>query len=162
MAGRQRSSRLQRELKQKRSFASDAQEAAVAVMRTADVLKRHMSVVIERYGVTLQQYNVLRILRGAYPEPLPTLEIAERLIERMPGITRLLDRLADKGLVFRERDGDDRRQVNCWITPAGLELLEEMDDPVLAADEAFLKPMSRPQVRTLIQLLERVRSTDLG
>ena len=97
----ERTSKLQGELKQRRKFASDAQEAAVGVMRTSDVLKRHMAGVIEAYGVTMQQYNVMRILRGVHPASLPTLEIGERLIEKMPGITRLLDRLEEKGFVYR-------------------------------------------------------------
>jgi DNA-binding MarR family transcriptional regulator len=153
-----RTSRLQQELKQRRSFASEAQEAAVGVMRTADVLKRHMAGVIEAYGVTMQQYNVLRILRGAHPDSLPTLEIGNRLIEMMPGITRLLDRLEEKGFVRRERDPQDRRLVNCWITQPGLDLLKDMDEPVLLADEEFMKHMSKKDVRALIDLLDRVRS----
>ena len=158
MAASKRTSRLQTELKQRRAFASEAQEAAVGVMRTSDVLKRHMAGVIEAYGVTMQQYNVLRILRGVHPGSLPTLEIGERLIEKMPGITRLLDRLEEKGFVYRERDGQDRRLVNCWITQTGLDLLTEMDEPVLLADEEFMQHMSKKDVRTLIDLLDRVRS----
>jgi DNA-binding MarR family transcriptional regulator len=153
-----RISKLQSELKQKRSFASEAQEAAVAVLRTSDVLKRHMAGVIEAYGVTMQQYNVLRILRGAYPGSLPTVEIGVRLIEQTPGITRLLDRLEEKGLAHRERDAEDRRLVNCRITQSGLDLLKVMDEPVLLADEEFMKHMSKKDVRTLIELLDRVRS----
>jgi DNA-binding MarR family transcriptional regulator len=152
-----RVSRLQQELRQKRSFASEAQEAAVAIMRTTDVLRSHIVGVIEPYGVTMQQYNVLRILRGAHPGSLPTLEIGVRLIERTPGVTRLLDRLEEKGFVRRERDAQDRRLVNCWITPSGLALLKEMDEPVLEADEQFMKHMSKKDVRTLIDLLDRVR-----
>lgn len=158
MAATNRPSRLQAELKQKRKFASDAQEAAVGIMRTSDVLKRHMAGVIEAYGVTMQQYNVLRILRGVHPGSLPTLEIGERLIEMMPGITRLLDRLEEKGFVRRERDAQDRRLVNCWITQTGLDLLAAMDEPVLLADEEFVKHLSKKDVRALIELLDRVRS----
>jgi DNA-binding MarR family transcriptional regulator len=155
-----RISKLQQELRQNRSFASAAQEAAVGVMRTADVLRRYVAGIIEPYGVTMQQYNVLRILRGAHPNPLPTLEIGERLIERMPGITRLLDRLEEKALVRRERDGQDRRLVHCWITKSGLELLKEMDEPVLQADEELMKALSKKELAMLIRLLDRVRSFD--
>ena len=157
MATKKPASRLQQELKQKRAFRSAAQEAAVAVMRTADLIRGHLAAVIEPYGVTVQQYNVLRILRGVHPASLPTLEIGGRLIERMPGVTRLLDRLAEKGLVCRERDAQDRRLVNCSITEAGLDLLKEMDEPVLRADEAFIKRMSQQDVAALIALLDRVR-----
>jgi DNA-binding MarR family transcriptional regulator len=162
MATIKRASKLQSELKQKRGFASDAQEAAVSVLRTADMLRRHLASVIEPYGVTLQQYNVLRILRGAHPDPLPTLEIGVRLIEMMPGITRLLDRLEGKGLVYRERDAADRRLVHCWITEDGLDLLTEMDEPVLSADEELMKHMSKKDLRMLIQLLDQVRSFGEG
>jgi DNA-binding MarR family transcriptional regulator len=153
-----RSSKLQHELRQRRAFASDAQEAAVGMMRTTDVLRRYIAGVIEPSGVTMQQYNVLRILRGVHPDSLPTLEIGERLIEKMPGVTRLLDRLEEKGLVRRERDMQDRRLVNCWITRDGLALLAALDQPVLEADELFMKRLSKKDVRTLIELLDRVRS----
>jgi DNA-binding MarR family transcriptional regulator len=150
-------SALQREIRQTRPFASRQQEAAVAILRTADVVRRRLSGLIEPSGVTLQQYNVLRILRGAHPDALPTLEIGERLIERMPGITGLLDRLEGKGYVTRERAGDDRRQVLCRITESGRELLAGMDGPVLALDEAIVADLSAEEVDTLIEVLARVR-----
>jgi MarR family transcriptional regulator, organic hydroperoxide resistance regulator len=152
------SSRLQRELRQTRAFRSPEQESAIAILRTADALRRFLSAVIEPYGVTLQQYNVLRILRGSHPSPLPTLEIGERLIERTPGITRLIDRLEEKGLVGRERRRDDRRQVHCRITPEGLVLLDRLDAPVDEADAAALGGLEPQQIDTLLDLLERVRS----
>jgi DNA-binding MarR family transcriptional regulator len=120
-------SRLQRELKQQRPFAAPTQEAAVALMRTADLMRRALSAVVEPLDVTIQQYNVLRILRGAGERGLPTLEIAERMIEQAPGITRLIDRLEAKQLVARERCDTDRRQVFCRITGEGLELLAQLD-----------------------------------
>src|SRR5438067_12213601 len=99
-------------------------------MRTADVIRRFIGTVIEPHGITSQQYNVLRILRGAGLEGLPTLEIAERMIEQAPGITRLLDRLEAKKLVRRERPSDNRRQVLCYVTKAGLDLVRELDAPI--------------------------------
>ncbi len=110
---------LRSEIKQNKPFRSPGEEAAVALMRTSDVLHRRLADVVEPHGITHQQYNVLRILRGSAPEPLPTLEIASRMIEQAPGITRLLDRLEAKSLVRRERCKEDRRQVHCWITAAG-------------------------------------------
>ena len=94
-------SRIQAEIKQKKPFRSRQQEAGLALLRTADVVRRRIARVIEPHGVTLQQYNVLRILGGAGKEGMPTLEIAGRMIERTPGITRLLDRLEAKRLVRR-------------------------------------------------------------
>lgn len=151
-------SALQREIRQTRPFQSRAQEATLAILRTADQLRRHLSATIEPFGVTMQQYNVLRILRGAGSDPLPTLEIAERMIEEAPGITRLLDRLEAKGLVSRERCTEDRRLVHCRITPAGVELLARMDEPVLVADEEVLGAMPPEDVERLVRLLGDVRA----
>src|SRR5690606_28765882 len=97
------------------------------------------------------------ILRGVHPDPLPTLEIAERLIERTPGVTRFLDRLEEKGLVRRERCAEDRRQVHCWITPAGLELLQSMDARIDQADDHSVRNLSPEEIRQLLDLLQRVR-----
>lgn len=133
------------------------QQALVGLFRTTDAFRRALARVLEPHGLTGQQYNVLRILRGARPEPLPTMEIAERMMEQTPGITRLLDRLADKGLVSRERCADDRRQVLCSITPAGMRLLAALDAPIDAADEALLGGLSDAEVRRLIGLLDRLR-----
>ena len=117
-------SRIQQEIKQSRPFKSRSQEAAIALMRTADLVRRSVGGIVEPFDLTPQQYNVLRILRGAGEEGLPTLEIAERMIEQTPGITRLIDRLETKHLVSRERCKTDRRRVWCRITRDGLGLLE--------------------------------------
>lgn len=151
------SNALQRKIKQRHPFRSAAQEAAIALLHTADVVRSRLSDVVDAHGVTLQQYNVLRILRGAHPDPLPTLEIGERMIERQPGITRLLDRLEAKGLVRRERCATDRRLVHAWITPEGLDLLARLDGPVDAADDSAVGGLSEEEIRTLTRLLERVR-----
>jgi MarR family transcriptional regulator, 2-MHQ and catechol-resistance regulon repressor len=148
---------LQEELKQSRPFSTPQQEAILAILRTADVVKSRLNEVMDAEGVTFQQYNVLRILRGSHPDPLPTLEIGERLIERMPGITRLLDRLEDKGLVTRQRCTHDRRQVHCWITEAGLDVLRRLDGPVLDTDALILGELSDAEVDELIRVLERIR-----
>ncbi len=155
-----RSTALQREIKQRRPFGSRAQEATIALLRTADVVRRRLARTVDAHGVTLQQYNVLRILKGAAPDPLPTLEIAERMIEEQPGITRLLDRLDAKGLVRRERCADDRRQVHCWITEEGLDLLATLDPLVDRADEAAVAALSPTQLTQLVRLLEVVRTKD--
>ena len=150
-------SRLQAEIHQKRTFHSARQEGAIGVVRTADVLKRRFSRIIEPHGISGQQYNVLRILRGAHPERLPTLEIAQRMIEEAPGITRLLDRLERKGLVKRERCDSDRRQVLCEITRKGMTLLEKLDAPVSRADDEALGPISAADLGSLIRILDAVR-----
>jgi DNA-binding MarR family transcriptional regulator len=130
----------------------------VALLRTADVVRRYIGRVLEPYGVTTQQFNVLRILRGAGPEGLPTLAISERMIEEAPGITRLLDRLEAKGLVRRERCPEDRRQVLCYATPGGLELLGRIDGAMDSADDKALGMLSDEDKAQLIRLLDIVRA----
>src|SRR3954453_17888986 len=150
-------STIARDIKQKKPFASKAEEAAVTLMRTADVLRRFIGTVIEPHGITSQQYNVLRILRGAGERGLPTLEIAERMIESTPGITRLIDRLETKKLVSRERCLTDRRQVFCRITAAGLSPLTTLDAPMLEAADNALGVQKKPEPGSLIDLLDRTR-----
>jgi DNA-binding MarR family transcriptional regulator len=153
-----RVSRLQREIRQTRPFGSVAQEALLALIRTTDRVKRVGAERIAPHGVTVQQYNVLRILRGAGPEGLPTLEIADRMLEQAPGITRLLDRLEAKRLVARERCPTDRRQVTCRITRTGLSLLEKLDPIVNEADEIVGASLTQRELEQLITLLDRIRA----
>jgi DNA-binding MarR family transcriptional regulator len=145
------------ELKQNKPFPSKAQEAAVSLLRTADVLRRLIGAVVEPNGITSQQYNVLRILRGAGERGLPTLEIADRMIESTPGITRLIDRLETKKLVARERCLTDRRQVFCRITTPGLSLLAALDAPILQATNTALGILKKTELASLIDLLDRTR-----
>jgi DNA-binding MarR family transcriptional regulator len=150
-------SALAREIRQKKPFRSARQEAVLGLLKTVDLLRRREAEVMEPFGVTDQQYNVLRILRGAGREGLPTLDIAHRMIERAPGITRLIDRLEKKGLVVRRRCDVDRRQVYCVLAPAGSRLLARMDGPVSKMD-ALLSPLSNADVSTLIRLLDALRA----
>ena len=154
---RPKTSRIQQELRQRRPFRNHRQEAGIALLRTADVVKRRMAKVIEPAGITLQQYNVLRILRGAGEGGIATLEIARRMIEQTPGITRLLDRLESKRLVRRERCPSDRRQVLCWITTEGQELLVGLDEPVNRADVEVLRMLGGEELARLIELLDSIR-----
>jgi DNA-binding MarR family transcriptional regulator len=150
-------SALLEEIKQTRPFRSLGQEAVLGLFRTADMLRRSFSQLMEQHGLTLQQYNVLRILRGAGDEGLPTLAIAERMVEQTPGITRLIDRLLKKGLVARERPAGDRRQVVCRITAQGLALLADLDGPVSELDDRCLEVLGPEDQKTLIGLLDRIR-----
>jgi len=145
------------ELRQSRPFPTAAEAAAVGLLRTAEVIRWAAAASLGRHGLTYQQYNVLRILRGARPEPLATLEIASRMIESTPGITRLLDRLEAKGLVLRKRCEQDRRQVHCWITAAGLELLVGLDQELNQSHDAGFSELGEAEIRKLSELLDRVR-----
>ena len=152
-----RRSALAREIQQGRPFSSPRHEAALGLLKTVDVLRGQLSRVLEPYGVTDQQYNVLRILRGAGAAGLPTLAVRDRLLEEAPGITRLLDKLERSGLVRRSRSTPDRRQVVCHATPSGLALLKRLDPLIGAADEAGAAGLRVSEQRALIQLLDRVR-----
>jgi DNA-binding MarR family transcriptional regulator len=154
----QPTSAVQREIRQRRPFPSRAQECVVGLLRTAEVLRRALLRVVEPHGITVQQYNVLRILRGAGPEGLPTLEIGARMIEQTPGITRLLDRLENKGLVRRRRCPEDRRQVLCFATPAALRLVDTLDAPMDRADREALSALQVAELDALVGLLDRVRA----
>jgi DNA-binding MarR family transcriptional regulator len=145
-----------RALCMKRPFRSRNQEAAISLLVAAERLRRSITRIVEPSGVTLQQYNVLRILRGAHPDPLPTLEIAARMIESTPGVTRLLDRLESKGWVRRDRCIEDRRQVHCRITPAGLALLAELDAAIDLVDDRIADVLDPQEIDSLVSLLDEV------
>ena len=149
---------LREEIRQTKPFESPTQEAILSVYRTSDVLQRLFVKLVEPHGISLQQYNVLRILRGAGKEGTPTLDIADRMIEKTPGITRLLDKLEAKHLVRRKRCPEDRRQVLCWITEAGLNLLAELDKPVVQASVSCLQSLTQAELKQLISILEKVRA----
>ena len=153
-----RARRLQREIQQSRPFRSEGHETVIALFRTADLVRRLFSPVLEARGITGQQYNVLRILRGAGPDGLPTLAIADRMVEQTPGITRLLDRMEAKGLVRRERCREDRRQMLCYATAAGLALLRDLDPQVDATEKSVVAGLSERQRTQLLRALEQVRN----
>jgi len=146
------------EIAQRRPFHSLGAEVAVSILRTAAVIERDFARVVSPSGITVQQYNVLRILRGAGEEGLPTLVIRDRMIHEAPGITRLIDKLEQAGLARRERTSSDRRQVFCYITPAGLTLLKELEDEMAAADDAAVAMLTADEQRHLLHLLDAVRA----
>lgn len=148
---------LRDELQQTRPFRSDAQEAVVALLRTASVVSRRVARVVEPHGLSLPQYNVLRILRGAGSGGLPTLAIRDRMIDEGSTVTRLLDKLERAGLVTRDRTRPDRRQVVCQLTPAGDALLADLDPQLDAVDRAVAASLPAPQLGTLLELLARIR-----
>ncbi len=152
-------SRLRDEIKQTRPFRSTSQEAMLGLLRTADLLRRALSSVLESSGITMQQYNVLRILRGAGDAGLPTLEIGERMVEHTPGVTRLVDRLEARGWVARERCSKDRRRVWCRLTDRAIALLAELDAPMNQADDTVLAALSEREQEHLVALLDRIRAS---
>jgi DNA-binding MarR family transcriptional regulator len=149
--------KLDNKAKQKHLTPSLQHDAAVSILRTANYLDRFCSPVFHEHDITSQQFNVLRILRGAGLEGLPTLDIAGRMIEQAPGITRLLDRLERKKLVRRERPFDNRRQVLCYITKPGLDLLQELDAPFRNKVNQALHRLNESEIEELIRLLALAR-----
>ena len=117
-----------------------------------------MSATLAPHGVTEAQYNVLRILRGRHPDCYACSEIGERLLDRTPDVTRLLVRLEARGLVERRRAEHDRRVVEVEITPQGLDVLAELDEPVRATLDRLTQHLSDSEKRTLSHLLETVRA----
>jgi len=149
---------LQDELMQKVPFSSLEEETYLALLRTADALQARAEGKFKEFGLTGTQYNALRILRGAGPEGMPCSEIGGRMITHDPDITRLLDRLQQRGLVKRSRGRQDRRVICGRITTAGLKLLREMDAPVQMHGTEMLRHVGRAKLHQLIRLLELVRS----
>jgi DNA-binding MarR family transcriptional regulator len=150
---------LQSELRQGKPFSSLQQEAHLSVVRTGTLLQDAFEQLLKPYGISNTQYNVLRILRGAEPEGLYRNELRDRLLTRMPDVTRLLDRMEVLKLVSRARDTADRRQVATRITRQGRRLVDDLDEAVAAEHERCLGHMSKPQLTTLIELLATARSS---
>ncbi len=149
-------SQLQRELKKRRPFESPEQEASLGIARTADRFGICFARLFREHGLTPSQYNVLRILRGE-GKPLPILEIADRMLAAVPGITGLIDRLEGMGHVARDRSTEDRRVVFVAITSKALDLLGKLDEPVSALHKKLLGHLSPDELRKLIGLLEKAQ-----
>ena len=150
-------SQLQAELKQRKPFGSLEEEASLSIKRTAAEMEYLGAELLKQWGITSTQYNALRILRGAGEGGLCRNEIRDRLIARVPDATRLLDRLEDMKLVTRTRVGDDRRFVQTRITKAGLDLLDELHDKVMAVHQQLLGHLGPQKLKQLIELLAEVR-----
>ncbi|MCH8333038.1 MarR family transcriptional regulator [Candidatus Sumerlaeota bacterium] len=150
-------SKLQQELRQTKAFVSKRQEALLALQRTTDLVSRPVEKIFSRWKLTPEQYNVLRILRGAEPDGLPTLEIGRRMITRASNVTRIIDRLEIKRYVTRHRESGDRRVVRIRITSQGLQLLSKMQSAVDSNTEQAMGGVSETEAARLVLLLERVR-----
>jgi DNA-binding MarR family transcriptional regulator len=150
-------SSLQREIRQARPFGSLREEAVLSLWRTASALQDGVDALLREHGISSAQYNVMRILRGAGLAGLCRNDIRERLVARMPDVTRLLDRLETMEFVRRERGTEDRRLVTTYLTPAGERILMQLDAPIAALHERQFRHLKDHQVRTLIDLLSLAR-----
>jgi len=145
------------EVKTARRFDSLEQEAFLNLWRTYDRLRALEDELFSRHELTPQQYNALRLLRGSHPEKQPTLVLAARLVSRAPDITRLLDKLEERGLIVRERPPGNRRMVRVGITSVGLTLLRQLDAEVRACHARQLGHLAQSDLKTLIELLREAR-----
>lgn len=150
--------RLRDELKKKTPFDSLEQEATLNILRTSDRFQNRFGRLFRAYGLTPSQYNVLRILRGEQ-KPMPCQEIAERMIQVVPAMTGLLDRLENQGLVLRRRCTEDRRVVYIELTDQAKQLLKRLDDPVINLHERLIGHLSRRELTELSRLLEKARQS---
>jgi DNA-binding MarR family transcriptional regulator len=148
---------LQQELNKKHPFDSPEQEASLNLARTHDHLHAEGARLLQGYGISAPQYNVLRILRGNSGDGVPCQEIGGQMVTRMPDVTRLVDRLEEAGLVERCRSLEDRRVVRVKITRKGLDLLARLDQPVLDLHRRLLGHLTRDELTELNRLLVKAR-----
>ncbi len=146
---------LRRRIKQE-SFESPVQEALLNLLVAANHLRERFNQEFARYGITLSQYNVLRILKGVYPQGHSRGEIARRMLERAPDVTRLIGRLEKRGLVERLPSEEDGRLSIARITPKGLKLLEEMRTSVDALHAYFAERVVPPDQHELSRICEAI------
>jgi DNA-binding MarR family transcriptional regulator len=148
---------LSQEIRQQKPFVSLEEEAFLGLQRTASLLLQSLGRELKGHDLTPAQYNTLRILRGAGPDALTCGEIGDRLVSPGPDVTRLLDRLEQRGLVTRLRDAEDRRIVRARITEQGLDLLALLDEPVGRMLGRLLGNLGEERLRTFVSLLDEAR-----
>ncbi len=147
--------RLEEEIKQKK-FKSEHHKVMINLIYTTNWLMSKHSPLMKQYGLTVQQYNILRILRGQYPNPCTVNLLKERMLDKMSDASRLVDRLLEKELLERHTCENDRRRVDITITQKGLDLLERIDRD----EDSFYNHMqniSRDEATLLNDLLDRLR-----
>lgn len=148
---------LREELKKREPFDSVEQEATLAVMRTSDLLENRIARLLRKHDLTLSQYNVLRILRGE-GKPLPCLEVADRMIQVAPAITRVVDQLLALKLITKTQSDQDRRVFEIELAPAAGRLLKKLDQSILDLYASLLANVSKSDLKSLVRILEGVRA----
>lgn len=145
-----------------RRFDSLEQEVFLTLWRAYDRLHLVEEEFFQQYDLTPQQYNLLRLMRAEYPNRIPTLSLAQRLVSRAPDITRILDKLEDRGLIERERPEANRRIVLVGITAEGLNLLSQMAGALKECHHRQLGHLSSKELQQLAKLLREVLSAHEG
>jgi DNA-binding MarR family transcriptional regulator len=150
-------SKLGKSAKERR-FDSPEQHVYLSIWRTYDRLRAIEEALFDRWNLTAQQYNVMRLLEAKHPEAIPTLRLSAKLVSRAPDITRMLDKLEVQGWIRRDRSSEDRRAVLVALTPKGLALVKELAGPVKQMHVAQLGHLTVDQMRSLLELLAVVRA----
>ncbi len=150
--------KLADEIKMTKPFSLLEEEASLSVVRTADVLFQRMAEVLKPFDLSSSQYNVLRILRGA-KGPLACGQIAERMVNRDPDVTRLLDRMEARGLISRARHDQDRRVVKTQITSKGLSVLDNLEPLIIEYHRKQFAGFGEKKLKQLIEWMEEIRET---
>jgi DNA-binding MarR family transcriptional regulator len=153
-------SKLQKELKQNKPFRSPEEEVILNIAHTAEYLTSAISSVLKSADLTMTQYNVLRILRGAGAEGLTCGEISERMVTKESDITRLLDRVESRNFISRERPANNRRIVIARITDEGQDILAALDEPIDELNRSLVGHLGTEKQTNLNDLLESVRNGD--
>ncbi len=150
--------KIENEIQQSR-FSSSYHKASLNLIFTAGWLRDKIKCIVEKEKITNQQFNILRILRGSYPRPISTLQIRERMLDKMSDTSRLVDRLIEKGHVKKITCKYDRRMVDVMITDKGMQLLKKLDAQQKKFDN-LLAGLSEQEVNTLNKLLDKVRENN--
>lgn len=153
---------LKKHIKQTGDFSSPAEEALLNLIFAADHVRGRLDRSCTKFGITHGQYNVLRILRGVHPAGHPRCEIAARMLEKAPDVTRLVDRLEKQGLVERVRSDEDRRLSITRITKKGLGVLDKMDATLKETNRYFVERVSRRDCRELTRICEGIYAEEEG
>jgi DNA-binding MarR family transcriptional regulator len=153
---------LMRRLEQTRPFANPVEEATINLLLAASWLNNRIDQTLAPLGITHHQYNVLRILRGVYPSGHPRCEIARRMIDRAPDVTRLIDRLERRGLVDRGSDPEDARRSVTRLTRAGVAMAARATEALGPVTAELAGRLARADARELSRLCEGLYGPDLS
>jgi DNA-binding MarR family transcriptional regulator len=150
------SAALRQQLKKKGPFESLEQEAMLGILRTSDLLENRLARLLRQYDLTPSQYNAMRIMRGE-GQPMPCLEVADRMIQVAPAITRVVDQLVGQGFVDKRQSGEDRRVFLVQLTAPGTRLLKKLDEPIRSLHQCLLGHVPKSQLKLLNGILETAR-----
>lgn len=147
--------KIEEEIKQN-NFKTEHQKATINLIYTGNWVYSLVNTILRPYNLSPEQFNVLRILRGLHPEPASVLLLNERMLDRMSNVSRIVEKLRQKGLLVRKECQTDRRQVDINVTQQGLDLLAQIEKET-AMEEGIVKNISVSEAATLNQLLDKVR-----